>query len=152
MATSASPGVARRYAEGGTIHSVEQYIPTKTGKPGRLGKGATTEKRADVLNEATLKLQSDMIDAVNAGRKVEIKDSTGKWREVKKIDYETLVLALETDEVETVLFKNWSNRPVFRVNASAGKVEPYRVYGKPLNLMRQIMPLAMITLSKYKLY
>ena len=136
LATSASPGVARRYAEGGTIHSVEQYIPTKTGRPGKLGAGATTEKRADVLNEATLKLQSDMIDAVNAGRKVEIKDSTGRWREVKKIDYKTLVLALETDEVETVLFKDWSNRPVFRVNASAGKVEPYRVYGKPLNLMK----------------
>lgn len=135
LATSASPGVARRYAEGGTIHSVEQYIPTKTGKPGRLGKGATTEKRADVLNEATLKLQSDMIDAVNAGRKVEIKDSMGRWREVKKIDYKTLVLALETDEFETVLFKDWSNRPVFRVNATAGKVEPYRVYGKALNLM-----------------
>ena len=136
LATSASPGVARRYAEGGTIHSTEQYIPTPTGRPGRLGKGATTEKRADVLNEATIKLQSDMIDAVNAGRKVEIKDSTGRWREVKKIDYKTLVLALETDEVETVLFKDWSNRPVFRVNASAGKVEPYRVYGKPLYMTK----------------
>lgn len=136
LATSASPGIARRYAEGGTIHSTEQYIPTPTGRPGRLGKGATTEKRADVLNEATLKLQSDMIDAVNAGRKVEIKDSMGKWREVKSIDYKTLVLALETDEVETVLFKNWSNRPVFRVNATAGKVEPYRVYGKPLYMTK----------------
>ena len=136
LAASASPGVARRYAEGGTIHSVEQYIETPSGRPGRLGKGATTEKRADVLNEATLKLQSDMIDAVNAGRKVEIKDSQGRWREVKKIDYKTLVLALETDEEETVLFKNWSNRPVFRVNATPGKVEPYRVYGKPLNLMQ----------------
>jgi hypothetical protein len=136
LATSASPGVARRYAEGGTIHSTEQYIPTPTGRPGRLGKSATTEKRADVLNEATIKLQSDMIDAVNAGRKVEIKDSTGRWREVKKIDYKTLVLALETDEVETVLFKDWSNRPVFRVNASAGKVEPYRVYGKPLYMTK----------------
>lgn len=136
LATSASPGVARRYAEGGTIHSVEQYIPTATGRPGKLGKGATTAKREDVLNEATLKLQSDMIDAVNAGRKVEIKDAAGKWREVKKIDYKTLVLALETDEFETVLFKDWSHRPVFRVNATAGKVEPYRVYGKPLNLMQ----------------
>jgi len=136
LATSASPGVARRYAEGGTIHSTEQYIPTATGRPGRLGKGATTEKRANVLNEATIQLQSDMIDAVNAGRKVEIKDSTGRWREVKKIDYKTLVLTLETDEVETVLFKDWSNRPVFRVNATAGKVEPYRVYGKPLYMTK----------------
>lgn len=136
LATSASPGVARRYAEGGTIHSIEQYIPTASGRPGRLGKGATTAKRADVLDEAMLKLQGDMIEAVNAGRKVEVKDSAGKWREVKSIDYETLVLALETDEFETVLFKNWSHRPIFRVNATAGKVEPVRVYGKPLNLMQ----------------
>jgi hypothetical protein len=92
-------------------------------------------KREDVLNEAMLKLQSDMIDAVNSGAKVEIKRGN-KWTEVKSIDYETLVLALETDEVETVLFKNWSRRPVFRVNASKGDVQPIRVYGPSLYMTR----------------
>ncbi len=92
-------------------------------------------KREDVLNEAMLKLQSDMIDAVNSGAKVEIKRGS-KWVEVKSIDYETLVLALETDEVETVLFKNWSRRPVFRVNASKGNVQPIRVYGPSLYMTR----------------
>jgi hypothetical protein len=143
LATSASPAVARRYAEGGIIQSVEQYIPTPTGRPGRLGQKPTpeggtlpSEKRADVLNEATLKLQSDMIDAVNAGKLVEYKDSAGQWKKVKSIDYETLVLAADTDEAEIVLFKNWSNRPIFRVNATKGSVQPYRVYGKPLYLQQ----------------
>ncbi len=97
---------------------------------------APSAKRSDVLNEATLKLQSDMIDAVNAGKLVEYKDSTGRWKKVKSIDYETLVLAADTDEAEVVLFKNWSNRPVFRVGYSKGKVEPYRVYGKPLYMTK----------------
>ena len=143
LATSASPAIARRYAEGGTIHSVEQYIPTKTGRTGRLGQKPTpeggtipSEKRADVLNEATLRLQSDMIDAVNSGKLVEYKDSAGQWKKVKSIDYETLVLAADTDEAEVVLFKKWSNRPIFRVNATKGSVQPYRVYGKPLYLQQ----------------
>jgi hypothetical protein len=143
LATSASPAVARRYAEGGIIQSVEQYIPTPTGRTGRLGQKPTpeggtipSEKRADVLNEATLRLQSDMIDAVNAGKLVEYKDSAGQWKKVKSIDYETLVLAADTDEAEIVLFKNWSNRPIFRVNATKGSVQPYRVYGKPLYLQQ----------------
>jgi hypothetical protein len=143
LATSASPAVARRYAEGGVIQSVEQYIPTPTGRPGRLGQKPTpeggtlpSEKRADVLNEATLRLQSDMIDAVNAGKFVEYKDSAGQWKKVKSIDYETLVLAADTDEAEIVLFKNWSNRPIFRVGATKGSVQPYRVYGKPLYLQQ----------------
>jgi hypothetical protein len=143
LATSASPSVARRYAEGGVIASVEQYIPTPTGRPGRLGQKPTpeggtipSEKRADILNEATIKLQSDMIDAVNAGKLVEYKDSAGQWKKVKSIDYETLVLAADTDEAEVVLFKTWSNRPIFRVNATKGSVQPYRVYGKPLYLQQ----------------
>lgn len=92
-------------------------------------------KREDIENEAMLRLQSDMIDAVNSGAKVEVKRGS-KWVEVKSIDYETLVLALETDEVETVLFKNWSRRPVFRVNASKGNVQPIRVYGPSLYMTR----------------
>ena len=143
VATSGVKSVADKYAEGGMIASVEQYIPTKTGKPGRLGAKATpdgetlpTEKRADVLNEATLKLQADMIDAVNAGKKVEIKKGA-TWQRVKAIDYETLVLALENDEFETVLFKNWSNRPVFRVGYNEGKTAQIRSYGKTLTLTKK---------------
>ena len=92
-------------------------------------------KRADTLNESMLALQSDMIDAVNAGKKVEIKQGA-TWKTVKSIDYETLILASETNEDEMVLFKNWSHRPVFRVGYTKGKVEPVRVYGKPLYLQQ----------------
>jgi hypothetical protein len=93
-------------------------------------------KRTDVLNEANLALQGDMIKAVNAGQKVEYKDSVGNWRKVKHIDYDTLVLAADTDEAEVTLFgkDRWSHRPVFRVNYSKGNVEPYRVYGPALHL------------------
>ena len=143
ISTSGVKSVADRYSQGGVIASVEQYIPTKTGKPGRLGAKATpdgetlpTEKRADILNEATLKLQADMIDAVNAGKKVEIKKGA-TWQRVKAIDYETLVLALENDEFETVLFKNWSNRPVFRVGYNEGKTAQIRSYGKTLTLTKK---------------
>ena len=140
---STSNNRASKYAEGGVIASVEQYILTKTGRPGRLGTKPTPEggtlptpKREDIVNEATLALQSDMIEAVNAGKLVEYKDSTGRWKKVKSIDYDTLVLAADTDEAEMSLFKadKWSNRAVFRVGYSKGKVEPYRVYGKPLHM------------------
>lgn len=143
ISTSGVKSVADRYSQGGVIASVEQYIPTKTGKPGRLGAKPTpegetlpTEKRADILNEATLKLQADMIAAVNAGKKVEIKKGA-TWQRVKAIDYETLVLALENDEFETVLFKNWSNRPVFRVGYNEGKTAQIRSYGKTLTLTKK---------------
>jgi hypothetical protein len=143
IATSGVKSIADRYSKGGVIASVEQYIPTKSGKPGRLGAKPTpegetlpTEKRADILNEATLKLQADMIDAVNAGKKVEIKKGA-TWQRVKAIDYETLVLALENDEFETVLFKNWSNRPVFRVGYNEGKTTQIRSYGKTLTLTKK---------------
>jgi len=143
ISTSGVKSVADRYSQGGVIASIEQYIPTKTGKPGRLGAKPTpegetlpTEKRADVLNEAMLKLQSDMIDAVNAGKKVEIKKGA-TWQRVKAIDYETLVLALENDEFETVLFKDWTHRPVFRVGYNEGKTAQIRSYGKTLTLTKK---------------
>ena len=94
-------------------------------------KDTYSPKREDVLNEAMLRLQSDMIDAVNSGASVEIKRGA-TWQKVKAIDYETLVLTSETDELETVLFKDWSVRPVFRVNKVKGSVTPVRAYGKPL--------------------
>jgi hypothetical protein len=143
ISTSGVKSVADRYSQGGVIASIEQYIPTKTGKPGRLGAKPTpegetlpTEKRADVLNEAMLKLQADMIDAVNAGKKVEIKKGA-TWQRVKAIDYETLVLALENDEFETVLFKDWTYRPVFRVGYNEGKTAQIRSYGKTLTLTKK---------------
>ena len=88
-------------------------------------------KRQDVEAEAMLRLQSDMIDAVNSGASVEIKRGA-TWQKVKAIDYETLVLTSESDDLETVLFKDWSVRPIFRVNAVKGSVTPVRAYGKPL--------------------
>ena len=94
-----------------------------------------TVKRQDQLNEAMLRLQSDMIDAVNSGASVEIKRGN-RWQKVKAIDYETLVLASESDDLETILFKDWSVRPVFRVNASKGSVTPVRSYGKPLYMTK----------------
>ena len=190
ISTSGVKSVADRYSQGGVIASVEQYIPTKTGKPGKLGNvdadaayakvneiqsnitqaerdlaktgetqwdipllkktlkeanaaykkalssATSAEKRSDVLNEAMIKLQADMIDAVNAGKKVEIKKGS-TWQRVKAIDYETLVLALENDEFETVLFKNWSNRPVFRVGYNEGKTAQIRSYGKTLTLTKK---------------
>ena len=93
-------------------------------------------KRQDITNEAMLKLQSDMIDAVNAGKKVEIKKGA-TWQKVKAIDYETLVLATESDEFETVLFKDWTKRPVFRVGFNEGKTAQIRSYGKTLTLTRK---------------
>jgi hypothetical protein len=78
-----------------------------------------------------LRLQSDMIDAVNSGASVEVKRGA-TWQKVKAIDYETLVLTSESDDLETILFKDWSVRPVFRVNAVKGSVTPVRAYGKPL--------------------
>jgi hypothetical protein len=142
LVTSSNPQIARGYAEGGTIHSAEQYIKTPSGRPGRLGTKPTPEggtvsspKREDIKDEAMIALQSDMIDAKNAGKLVEVKDRAGSWRKVQAIDYKTLVLATETDDLETVLFKDWSHRPVFRVGYTKGKVEPYRVYGKELRLM-----------------
>ena len=93
-------------------------------------------KREDIKNEAMIALQTDMIDAVNAGRKVEVKDRADRWREVKSIDYRTLVLATESDDLETVLFKDWTRRPVFRVNYSEGSVKPIRVYGPSLRMDR----------------
>jgi hypothetical protein len=136
ISTSGVKSIADRYAKGGMVASIEQYIPTKTGRPGRIGKEVTTEKRADILNEAMLKLQSDMIDAVNAGKKVEIKKGA-TWQRVNAIDYDTLVLATESDEFETVLFKDWTHRPVFRVGYNEGKTAQIRSYGKTLHLTKE---------------
>jgi hypothetical protein len=195
LALSASPGVARRYAEGGTIHSVEQYLQTPSGRPGKLtqtpesmtavkvaqdklnektrqlaqaqkdmaatgrtqwdipllqqsivnlkaevkkagsvAKGA--EKRAATTDEATHQLRSDMIDAVNSGKKVEI-NYNGKWRSVPALSYDSVTIAGEEGAVDRVPFTTKGmERAVFRVNAGAGKVEPFRVYGKAVYMTR----------------
>jgi len=93
-------------------------------------------KRTDIKNEAMIKLQSDMIDAVNAGKKVEIKKGAS-WQKVKAIDFETLVLAAENGEEETLLFKNMTHRPVFRVGYNEGKTAQVRSYGKALTLTKK---------------
>jgi hypothetical protein len=143
LALSASPTIANRYASGGIIKSVEQYIETPKGvRPGRISQKPSPEggtipsaKRQEIEAEAMIRLQSDMIDAVNSGASVEIKRGA-TWQKVKSIDYETLVLTSESDDLETVLFKDWSVRPVFRVNASKGSVTPVRSYGKPLYMTK----------------
>jgi len=195
LALSASPGIARRYADGGTIHNAEQYIKTPSGRPGKLTQkpeamtavkvaqnklnekqrqlvqaqkdmasaGRTqwdislleksildlkaevkkassaaknAEKRAVTTDEATHLLRTDMIDAVNKGRKVEI-DYNGKWRRVSAIDYNTLTLAAEEGEVNRIPFTSQGmERAVFRVNAGGGQVEPFRVYGPAVHLTR----------------
>lgn len=116
----------------------ENLLPNKPATPPIITLRAIVEeapapsaKRQDVLNEAMLRLQSDMIDAVNSGAKVEVKRGQ-TWQRVKSINYETLVLASESDDLETILFKDWSVRPVFRINAVKGSVTPVRAYGKPL--------------------
>jgi len=40
LATSASPAIAARYSTGFTTHSVENYLQTPSGRPGKIGKAA----------------------------------------------------------------------------------------------------------------
>lgn len=194
LSASASKWIAEDYAgtRAATYHSVENYIPTKTGKPGKLTdmpgapsnvemadarlrevqrnldqakkqlaqtgktqwdvpllesqvqrysdelkkaksklKGAV--KRQDILDESMLQLKSDMIDAVNAGKKVEVRDGT-RWREVKHLDLNTLIIAAEDGNTESIAFRDMSHRPVFRIRQAGGSVAQMRVYGRKLDL------------------
>jgi len=118
------------------VNSEELLSNVRSGTVGVGGKSSTGAARKEKLKEATIKLQSDMIDAVNAGKKVEIKKGAS-WQKVKAIDFETLVLASETDENEILLFKNMTHRPVFRVGFNEGKTSEIRSYGKPLTLTKK---------------
>ena len=118
------------------VNSEELLSNVRSGTVGMGRKPSTGNARQERLKEATIKLQSDMIDAVNAGKKVEIKKGAS-WQKVRAIDFETLVLAAENGEEETLLFKNMSYRPVFRVGFNEGKTAQVRSYGKALTLTKK---------------
>ena len=89
-------------------------------------------KRAATIEEATTNLLSDMINAVNAGKTVELRTPKG-WRKVESLTMDNVKLAEEGDLQFT---PEKFQRSVFRVNAGKGKVEPIRVYGKPIYLQQ----------------
>jgi hypothetical protein len=89
-------------------------------------------KRAATIEEATTNLLSDMINAVNAGKTVELRTPRG-WRKVESLTMDNVKLAEEGDLQFT---PEKFQRSVFRVNAGKGKVEPIRVYGKPIYLQQ----------------
>jgi hypothetical protein len=93
----------------------------------------TAIKRAATIEEATTNLLSDMINAVNAGKTVELRTPAG-WRKVEALTMDNVRLA-ETDEVLQFTPERFQ-RSVFRVGAGKGKVEPIRVYGKPIYLQQ----------------
>jgi hypothetical protein len=111
---------------------LEAILPgTKT----KAGERAATKRAANV-QEAVFQLRSDMIDAVNAGQKVEIY-SKGKWREVPAISYRDVSVAEDNGETFSIPWASEGmERAPFRVGAGKGKVESVRVYGKPIYLQQ----------------
>jgi hypothetical protein len=111
---------------------LEAVLPgTKT----RAGERAATKRAANV-QEAVFQLRSDMIDAVNSGQKVEIY-SKGKWREVPAISYRDVSVADDNGEMFAIPWASEGmERAPFRVGGGKGKVEPVRVYGKPIYLQQ----------------
>lgn len=94
-----------------------------------------TVKRAATSEEATYQLRTDMIAAKNAGKKVEIKRG-GSWREVEAIGYDDLTVAMEEGSSSIAFAEAGMERAVFRVGADVGKVKSYKIYGKPLDLIK----------------
>ncbi len=91
-----------------------------------------TPKRAATIEEATTNLLSDMINAVNTGKIVELRTPKG-WRKVESLTMNNVKLA---EEGELQFTPEKFQRSVFRVGAGTGKVEPVRVYGKPIYLQQ----------------
>ena len=89
-------------------------------------------KRASTIEEATTNLLSDMINAVNTGKTVELRTPKG-WRKVESLTMDNVKLA---EEGELQFTPEKFQRSVFRVGAGTGKVEPVRVYGKPIYLQQ----------------
>jgi hypothetical protein len=84
------------------------------------------------LDAAVDNLKRDMIEAVNSGQSVEIRTPRG-WRSVKALTWDNIRIAEEGDfEFKAEDYY----RAVFRVNGAPGKVEPYRVYGKPIYMTK----------------
>ena len=91
-----------------------------------------TPKRAATIEEATTNLLSDMINAINTGKTVELRTPKG-WRKVESLTMDNVKLA---EEGELQFTPEKFQRSVFRVGAGTGKVEPVRVYGKPIYLQQ----------------
>lgn len=130
LAASAMPSTAEKYTRTSTIHSAENYLQTPSGKPGRLGK-YTSEKRGEVIDAAIDNLMTDMIEAVNAGRVVEMRTPAG-WRKVESLNWNQIRLAEEGAlEVKPELLR----RATFRVSGQfKGHVVPVKAYGAALDL------------------
>jgi hypothetical protein len=89
-------------------------------------------KRAATIEEATTNLLSDMINAVNTGKTVELRTPKG-WRKVESLTMDNVKLA---EEGELQFTPEKFQRSVFRVGAGKGNVESVRVYGKPIYLQQ----------------
>ena len=103
-----------------------EAIPTTISQP--------TAKRAATLEGAKDNLLSAMIEAKNAGKKVEFYDNkTRKWDEVDSLTMDNIILA-EGGELQFKLqdFK----RAIFRVDGNTGKVKNYQVFGAPLDMQK----------------
>ncbi len=69
LATSASPAIAARYSNGFTTHSIENYLKTPSGRPGKLGKAPENLKAArKTLAEAQKNLDTAQRELRRAGR------------------------------------------------------------------------------------
>lgn len=87
----------------------------------------------DRVEEAVQRLRTDMIDAVNAGKKVEIQRSPGRWSKVANITYDEVLVVGEGGALEKLPFDAIKQRRMpFRVAGAEGSVTPLRVYGTPL--------------------
>jgi hypothetical protein len=69
LATSASPSVAARYSTGFTTHSIENYLKTPSGRPGKLGKAPESLKTArKTLAQAQKNLDTAQKEMRRAGQ------------------------------------------------------------------------------------
>lgn len=69
LATSASPAIAARYSTGFTTHSIENYLKTPSGRPGKLGKAPESLKAARrTLAEAQKNLDTAQKELRRAGQ------------------------------------------------------------------------------------
>lgn len=90
----------------------------------------SAEKRAESIGEAADNLISDMVDAIAAGRTVEMQTASG-WRKVESLNWNQVRLAEEGAlEVKPETLENL----VFRVRGKLGNVVPVKSYGPALNL------------------
>lgn len=92
--------------------------------------------KTERLNTAVDELKSDMIDAVNSGKKVEIfNDKTGNWRRVKALTWNNIRIA----EEDGIVFNPEDyHRAKFRVDGSQGSQVKVDLYGESLDLRSSV--------------